>query len=159
MFLAGYLVLWTGFSLSATLAQWGLHSLALIFSHDGQHQSLARRFIAHNCRCLPMDAAQARLLEALPIAAAILVDVLAGWYCWGFPHGCTSRNLLLGLLLALNGGSVRSRRDESRLDCDAQPIRAGGENDSKGIFAGQGRRGSLSDLGRLVDVFGWSIGD
>ena len=30
VFLAGYLVLWTGFSLAATLAQWGLHSLALI---------------------------------------------------------------------------------------------------------------------------------
>ena len=27
--LAGYLVLWTAFSLAATLAQWGLHSLAL----------------------------------------------------------------------------------------------------------------------------------
>jgi predicted metal-binding membrane protein len=30
VFLAGYLVLWTAFSLAATLAQWGLHSLALI---------------------------------------------------------------------------------------------------------------------------------
>ena len=30
VFLGGYLVLWTAFSLAATLAQWGLHSLALI---------------------------------------------------------------------------------------------------------------------------------
>ena len=30
VFLAGYLVLWTAFSFAATLAQWGLHSLALI---------------------------------------------------------------------------------------------------------------------------------
>lgn len=30
VFLAGYLALWTVFSLAATLAQWGLHSLALI---------------------------------------------------------------------------------------------------------------------------------
>ena len=30
VFLAGYLVLWTAFSLAATLAQWGLHNLALI---------------------------------------------------------------------------------------------------------------------------------
>jgi predicted metal-binding membrane protein len=30
VFLAGYLVLWTVFSLAATLAQWGLHNLALI---------------------------------------------------------------------------------------------------------------------------------
>ena len=30
VFLAGYLVLWAEFSLAATLAQWGLHSLALI---------------------------------------------------------------------------------------------------------------------------------
>lgn len=30
VFLAGYRVLWTAFSLAATLAQWGLHSLALI---------------------------------------------------------------------------------------------------------------------------------
>ena len=30
VFLTGYLVLWTAFSLAATLAQWGLHSLALI---------------------------------------------------------------------------------------------------------------------------------
>jgi predicted metal-binding membrane protein len=30
VFLGGYLVLWTDFSLAATLAQWGLHSLALI---------------------------------------------------------------------------------------------------------------------------------
>jgi predicted metal-binding membrane protein len=30
VFLAGYLVLWTAFSLAATLAQWGLHSLELI---------------------------------------------------------------------------------------------------------------------------------
>jgi predicted metal-binding membrane protein len=30
VFLAGYLVLWTAFSFAATLAQWGLHCLALI---------------------------------------------------------------------------------------------------------------------------------
>jgi predicted metal-binding membrane protein len=30
VFLAGYLALWTAFSLAATLAQWGLHRLALI---------------------------------------------------------------------------------------------------------------------------------
>ena len=30
VFLGGYLVLWTAFSLAATLAQWALHSLVLI---------------------------------------------------------------------------------------------------------------------------------
>ena len=30
VFLTGYLTLWTGFSVAATLGQWGLHSLALI---------------------------------------------------------------------------------------------------------------------------------
>jgi predicted metal-binding membrane protein len=30
VFLAGYVASWTGFSVAATLAQWGLHSLALI---------------------------------------------------------------------------------------------------------------------------------
>jgi predicted metal-binding membrane protein len=30
VFLAGYVLVWTGFSLVATLAQWGLHSLALL---------------------------------------------------------------------------------------------------------------------------------
>jgi predicted metal-binding membrane protein len=43
IFLGGYLVLWTAFSLAATLAQWGLHSLARVGSGEGSRK-LIRSF-------------------------------------------------------------------------------------------------------------------
>ena len=44
VFLAGYLALWTAFSLAATLAQWGLPGAD--FPDDGGHQPLARQCAA-----------------------------------------------------------------------------------------------------------------
>ena len=39
VFLLGYLALWTGFAISATLAQWGLHQAALLSSIMGESSS------------------------------------------------------------------------------------------------------------------------
>jgi hypothetical protein len=75
------------------------------------HQPLARQSAADDGRGLPVDAAQTGLFEALPDAVAIPAHLLARRYCGRFPHGPASRNLLPRLLLALDGSSVRGRRD------------------------------------------------
>jgi hypothetical protein len=107
---------------------------------------------------LPIDAGQTGLFEALPDAVAIPTDLLARRHCRRFPHGPVSRRLLPRLLLALDGDSVRSRRDEPRLDRRAQRVRAGGENHSQGIFAGKVCWALPGRLGRLDGLFGWSLG-
>ena len=101
-----------------------------------------------------MDAAQTVLFETLPVAFAVPADLLARWQLGSFFDGSAPCSVLSWLLLALDDASICGRRDESRLDCDAQHIRVSGENHSKGIFADQGRRPSPSNVGRLVGVFG-----
>ena len=74
---------------------------------------------------------------------------------WGaFFMGVRHANLLPRLLLAFDDTSICGRRDESRFDCRAQCVRAGGENHPKGILAGQGRRFPPHGLGGLAGVFG-----
>lgn len=66
VFLLGYLMAWTGFSALATLAQWGLHSVALLSPHDGEHQSYLWWGVTGGRWRFPMDVAEASLPEALP---------------------------------------------------------------------------------------------
>jgi hypothetical protein len=104
-----------------------------------------------------VDAAQTGLSKALPVAIAIPADLLARRFCGRFPHGPASRSLLPRLLLALDGSSVRGRRDEPRLDRRAQRVRAVGENHSPGILGGQGCRASPDGLGWMDGPFGRSL--
>ena len=61
-------------------------------------------------------------------------------------------------MLALDGNSVRGRRDEPRLDRRAQRVRAVGENHSPGILSVQGCRIFSDGLGWLDGPFGRSLG-
>jgi hypothetical protein len=105
-----------------------------------------------------VDTAQTGLFEALPDAVTVPADLLARRYCGGFSHGPASRNQLPRLLLALDGGSLRGRRDGPRLDRRAQRVRAGGENHSPGILGGQGCRACPDGLGWLDGPFGRILG-
>ena len=74
VFLAGYLVLWTAFSLASTLTQWGLHGLALISPMMVGTSPVLGSVLACSGRDLSVDALQTRLFEALPDAVTIPAD-------------------------------------------------------------------------------------
>ena len=65
LFVLGYLLVWFGFSLLATVLQWSLDRAGLLAA-DMASGSHAGRRIADRCRPLPMDAAEAGLPCPLP---------------------------------------------------------------------------------------------
>jgi hypothetical protein len=157
VFLGGYLVLWMAFSLASTLAHWGLHSLALISPMTVGTSPVLGSVLLVAGRDLSVDALQTGLFEALPDAVTIPADLLARRHCGRFPHGRASRSLLPRLLLALDGDSVRSRRDEPRVDCHAQRVRAIREDHSQRVVGGQGCRTCADRLRWLDSSFGWIL--
>src|SRR6266481_1019082 len=138
VFLAGYLVLWTAFSLAATLAQWGLHSLALISPMTvGTSPWLGSLLLiaAGIYQWTPLKQACLRHCQTpLQFLLTCWQDGTAGAFLMGLRHG----TYCLGCCWLLMAGSVRGPRDEPRLDRRAQRVRAGGENHSPGILGGQG---------------------
>jgi hypothetical protein len=158
VFLAGYLVLWTAFSLAATLAQWGLHSLALISPMMVGTSPLLGSLLLIAAGVYQWTPPKRGLFKALPFAGAIPANLLARRFCGRFPYGPASRSLLPRLLLAPDGSSVRGRRDEPSLDRRTQCVRAVGKNHSPRILGGQGCGTFPDGLGWLHGPFGRSLG-
>ena len=66
LFLAGYLVIWAGFSLVAVSVQWGLEQAGLLSGMMASTEQFARRDHPACRRALPTHADQARLSSLLP---------------------------------------------------------------------------------------------
>jgi predicted metal-binding membrane protein len=115
IFLLGYLVVWGGFSAVVTVLQWRLHETALL---------------------TPMMASASPLLSGATLMAAGIFQLtplkhvclqhcrsplgflLTNWrddFRGVFRMGLQARDLLSGLLLAVDGSAVCGRRDESRM--------------------------------------------
>jgi hypothetical protein len=111
----------TAFSLAATLAQWGPHSLALISAMMVGTSPLLGSLLLITAGVYqwtpPKQACLEHCRSPLPADRAVAFrrsrgGLLARRFCGRFPHRPATRSLLPRLLLALDGSSVRGRRDE-----------------------------------------------
>ena len=87
LFLSGYLAVWTGFSLLATLMQWGLHSAALALPDDGQHEPGTGWTVACDHRPLSVYACQACLFGRVSLTARLSHVAMAIRSTRRFRHG------------------------------------------------------------------------
>src|SRR6476469_6725454 len=70
-------------------------------------------------RYLSADSGKTRMSKAVPESAWISPGKLAGRYSGSVRDGRSARTFLPGLLLGLNGRSLRGRHNESRLGRNA----------------------------------------
>ena len=82
LFLAGYLVIWAGFSPVAVSVQWGLEHAGLLSGMMASTSSLLAGIISACRRALPTHADQARLSSILPEPGAIPLNVLGNRTLW-----------------------------------------------------------------------------
>ena len=115
IFLLGYLVVWSVFSAVATIVQWHLHETALLTPMMVSASPLLSGSDAHGGGPFSIDATETHLFEALPVAARLSANRLAGWRLGSIPDGTAARQLLSGLLLAADGSAVCGRRHEPRV--------------------------------------------
>lgn len=114
MFVLGYVVVWTGFSALAALAQHALHQAGLLSPMMAASSSL----LSGVTLCLAgayQLTAQARLPGALPKSARFFHDALARWQPGCTADGDAPWSLLPGLLLGGDVGAIRCRCNESCL--------------------------------------------
>lgn len=110
-FAAGYFLVWTGFGLVATLAQWGLHEAALL--SPMMHATAVRgRRAASRCRSLSVGAAEETVPRPLPLAAVIPHQSLARRLNGRPRYGRAAWRVLRRLLLDADGAALRRRCDE-----------------------------------------------
>ena len=100
-FVSGYLLAWVGFSLLATVANWGLARRRRHVVDDGQRRSGHGRCPARRGGGIPMDGAQERLPQPLPLADELPYALLARRKLGRGPDGIAPRRLLSRLLLVL----------------------------------------------------------
>ncbi len=117
VFTAGYLLVWGGFSVAATLAQWALESAALLSAMDMTMNSrLLGGFLFLAAGLYRIHAHQAGLPALLLVAARPGRQPLAGRLRRRPAYGRDARPVLPGLLLGSDVAAVRRRRDEPALD-------------------------------------------
>ena len=117
LFVLGYLVTWT----AAGLLGYAIFELGpLARSTRSSPGTRAVRYVAGGRhprrRDLPADAAQGRLPAQVPEPARVRAHRLAAGPARRAADGDRARRLVRRLLLGADGGAVRARRDEHRLD-------------------------------------------
>ena len=86
------LVVWAAYSALATLAQMGFASRGAFILLNGRDESGAERSFARGGRCFPVDSAQTRVPEGLPLTARLPDERVArrhaaGAFVMGLRHG------------------------------------------------------------------------
>lgn len=132
VFLLGYLLVWAGFSVLATAAQWGLHAAALLSPAMASATPPPGRRYSAGGGPLPVDSAQARLPDAVPLPSGLPLDRVARGHAGGTSHGDPTRGLLRGVLLDADGAALRGGSDEPAVDRGDRGIRSTGENRPEG---------------------------
>ena len=126
-FVAGYILAWFGFSVGATLLQWGLAEAALLspmMVSASPWLGGAILIVAGVYQWTPIKSA---CLQALPLAAGVSHGALAARHARSAATRAASRCLLRGLLLGTDAPAVRRRRDESAVDRRHHRLRDRGE--------------------------------
>ena len=109
LFLLGYLIVWSAFSLVAAVAQWVLHGAALLSPAMKSSSPVFGGASPDRGRRLPVDAMETRLPGPLPFAPELSARRLARRAGGRTRNGPPARRLLRGLLLASDGPALRRR--------------------------------------------------
>ena len=131
LFLAGYLVVWLGFSITAAAGQFALQTTALTTMDMAGHPDTGRRS-ADRGGAIPVHRPQAGLPREMPHPGRLRHRPLARGPHRRLRDGRPSRRLLPNLLLGADGAVVRLRGDEPTLDHRPRRPRAGGEAAARG---------------------------
>ena len=115
MFLLGYLIVWTGLSAVATVAQWGLHTAALLSSMMVSTSSFLGGSLLIAAGIFQFTPSQKRLFGSLPLPFRVFHDPMADGNTGGPYHGTPAWELLRGLLLVTDGPPFCSRGHELAL--------------------------------------------
>ena len=150
VFLAGYVIMWAGFSLAATAGNWGLHQASLLSSMMGASTSGylggALLLLAGVFQWSPLKYA---CLKQCRTPMGFLMtswrDGRGGALRMGLEHRC----VLPGMLLGRDAAAVRAGSDEPGMDSRAGRLCAGGEGDAEGRVGEPGHRRADAWLGCL----------
>jgi hypothetical protein len=152
LFAGGYLSVWVGFALAATVVQWVLHRAAFL---DG-HMVKAAPALAGTLLLA------AGLYQLTPFKTACLAhcqspigfpDVaLARRRCRCVSNGRAPRRALSWMLLGIDAADVRLRGDERRGDGGVDDVHPCRTIAAAGVVVGQGAWRGIDRLG-LVDIF------
>ena len=150
IFVLGYLIVWTAFSLLATTAQWGLHSAALLSPMMVTTSAVLGAGLLIAAGVFQLHAAQTCLLASLPVPAFVLPHRMARRQArrGALQMGAKAWNVLHGLLLVPDGVAVRGGRNESAL----------GRRTGRARAAGEGIAGTVRHLARAgVGFIVWGL--
>ena len=92
LFTFGYVLVWVGFSITATLLQWSLDTCWLAFGGDGSHQYDGHRFGTDRSGHLPVDTVEAAVSETLPFATSVPATTLAQGSLGRRDQWCSTRH-------------------------------------------------------------------
>ena len=116
LFALGYVLVWTGFSIAATLLQWSLDRAGWLSEAMAATSTMVAGSGPDRSGHLPVDTVEAELSEALPFAIGFPAATLAQGCVGRRDQWCSARHLLPRLLLDANADAVRWRVDEPALD-------------------------------------------
>ena len=141
VFVLGYLLVWGGFSVVATLAQWGLHTAALLSPMIVVTSPVVGGLLLVAAGDFSVDAAQVHVSPDVPLPARLSHDGVAGGGMGGIGNGAPARELLCRVLLGPDGPALCSRGDEpplGRSHCRLGPGREGAATRGAGRARGGG---------------------
>ena len=127
------------------------------FSFNGGHQFVAEWRTAYRHGRLSVDTAKTFLPEKLPLASLLSDERMARRQCRRFHHGTSTRRVLPGMLLGIDGLAVRRRGYEfavGRANCAVRPGREGPpqrRTDCENRWSSAGGYWRGSDNSSLVD--------
>ena len=116
IFVIGYVVIWSLFSLGATIAQWALDCMALLSPMMMSNSPILGGLLLLTTRMYPADTRQRRLPAALPLSGGLPFLALETGRHGRLWDGHRTRCLLPRVLLDPNGTALLRRGDELVVD-------------------------------------------
>jgi hypothetical protein len=120
---AGYLLVWSAFSVGATALQRLLAMLLVVSSMMEVTNPAFGAALLVIAGLYQFDAVEVRVSESVHVAAWVFDEPVAQWTAWCFHHRTEAWRLLRRLLLGAHVGSVCRRRDEPDRYCSINGIR------------------------------------
>jgi hypothetical protein len=147
LFASGYLFVWFGFSLVATLLQWGLDDLGLLSKPMAFGSAILASTVLIVAGVYQWTPLKDTCLRHCRAPTEFLIRHWRGARLALYPSG-SPRALLPGLLLDADVATVRRRIDEPRLGRRDRVVSAPRENRAMGRLDGPAYRAASDQLGR-----------
>ena len=116
LFTLGYVLVWAGFSITATLLQWSLDRAGWLSEAMAATSTAVTGSGPDRSGHLPVDTVEAGVSETLPFATGVPATTLAQGCLGRRDQWCAARLFLPRLLLDADAAAVRRRVDEPALD-------------------------------------------